>query len=37
MVTTAHNMDPYSKTWFDFVVTPDDDLEKVETYDITFT
>jgi hypothetical protein len=40
MVTPDHNMDPYkdnSRTYFDFHVTPDDDLEKVEACSITFT
>jgi hypothetical protein len=39
MVTTDHNMDSY-KTIQELVlfsVTPDDDLEKVETCNITFT
>jgi hypothetical protein len=39
IVTTNHNTDPYKenlRTWFDSLVTPDDDLEKVETRSITF-
>jgi hypothetical protein len=40
MVTPGHNMDPYednSRTWFDFLVTPDYYLEDVGTCSITFT
>jgi hypothetical protein len=39
MATKDHNMYTYyenSRTWFDSLVTPDDDLEKVETCSINF-